>query len=411
MEYSEIISQNITLFFSGLLAAMILALALEEKLHAKKSIIVGTFAIVCLLIASGLGIIPFGDIILPGGHKLHMPVYIEAVDWEVIAIIIGSSLFVDVISRSGLFSWVAIKLTKMSNGDPLKLLWSYGGLTVLFSAVLNNVTAMIILGSLTAVSLNKLNQSDKLLGFLLIEALLTNIGGLTTLISSVPNIIVGQAAGISFVQFFVTASPYVLVATVATILMGSRIFSITALTGEQAIAESAELIDTFDENDGIESDTFFWFATTMLVLFVVAIATTSVVPVLRDTDSMGLADIEKGIIDYGTKAKQGKLGIEEMTGGTFTITNGGIFGSLISTPILNPPQTAILGMHNIVERPMAVNGEVVIRPIMYLALSYDHRIIDGKESVSFLKKVKDMLEHPESMLFGSKDPIEVLLGM
>ncbi|RUM35534.1 MAG: hypothetical protein DSY57_06875 [Desulfobulbus sp.] len=188
MEYSEIISQNVTLFFSGLLAAMILALALEEKLHAKKSIIVGTFAIVCLLIASGLGIIPFGDIILPGGHKLHMPVYIEAVDWEVIAIIIGSSLFVDVISRSGLFSWVAIKLTKMSAGDPLKLLWYYGLMTVLFSAVLNNVTAMIIVGSLTAVSLDKLGHQSKLLGFLLIEGLLTNIGGLLTLISSVPNI-------------------------------------------------------------------------------------------------------------------------------------------------------------------------------------------------------------------------------
>src|SRR5690554_3030310 len=123
-----------------------------------------------------------------------------------------------------------------------------------------------------------------------------------------------------------------------------------------------------------------------------------VVPVLRDTDAMGLADIEKKIVEYGTKAKDGKLAIEEMTGGTFTITNGGIFGSLISTPILNPPQTAILGMHKIQERPMAVNGKVEILPMMYLALSYDHRMIDGKEAVQFLVAIKEMLEDPARIL-------------
>jgi len=123
-----------------------------------------------------------------------------------------------------------------------------------------------------------------------------------------------------------------------------------------------------------------------------------VVPVLRDSDAMGLADIEKKIVEYGTKAKEGKLGIEEMTGGTFTITNGGIFGSLISTPILNPPQTAILGMHKIQERPMAVNGKVEIQPMMYLALSYDHRMIDGKEAVQFLVAIKEMLEDPARIL-------------
>lgn len=123
-----------------------------------------------------------------------------------------------------------------------------------------------------------------------------------------------------------------------------------------------------------------------------------VVPVLRDSDAMGLADIEKKIVEYGTKAKEGKLGIEEMTGGTFTITNGGIFGSLISTPILNPPQTAILGMHKIQERPMAVNGKVEILPMMYLALSYDHRMIDGKEAVQFLVAIKEMLEDPARIL-------------
>ena len=123
-----------------------------------------------------------------------------------------------------------------------------------------------------------------------------------------------------------------------------------------------------------------------------------VVPVLRDSDAMGLADIEKKIVEYGTKAKEGKLAIEDMTGGTFTITNGGIFGSLISTPILNPPQTAILGMHKIQERPMAVNGKVEIQPMMYLALSYDHRMIDGKEAVQFLVAIKEMLEDPARIL-------------
>jgi 2-oxoglutarate dehydrogenase E2 component (dihydrolipoamide succinyltransferase) len=123
-----------------------------------------------------------------------------------------------------------------------------------------------------------------------------------------------------------------------------------------------------------------------------------VVPVVRDVDGLGLADIEKKIVEYGTKAKGGKLGIEDMTGGTFTITNGGIFGSLISTPILNPPQTAILGMHKIQERPMAVNGQVEIQPMMYLALSYDHRMIDGKEAVQFLVAIKEMLEDPARIL-------------
>ncbi|MBN4053333.1 2-oxoglutarate dehydrogenase complex dihydrolipoyllysine-residue succinyltransferase [Haliea sp. AH-315-K21] len=123
-----------------------------------------------------------------------------------------------------------------------------------------------------------------------------------------------------------------------------------------------------------------------------------VVPVLRDADGMGFADIEKNIRAYGVKARDGKLTIDEMTGGTFTISNGGVFGSLLSTPILNPPQTAILGMHKIQERPMAVDGEVKILPMMYLALSYDHRMIDGKEAVQFLVTMKELLEDPARIL-------------
>lgn len=135
------------------------------------------------------------------------------------------------------------------------------------------------------------------------------------------------------------------------------------------------------------------------------------VPVLRNAELMSLAQIEAGIKEVALKARDGKLTIDDMTGGTFTITNGGVFGSMMSTPIINPPQSAILGMHNVVDRPMAVNGQVVIRPMMYIALSYDHRIIDGKESVGFLVKVKEMLENPSRMLFGGKLPEEVLLGL
>jgi 2-oxoglutarate dehydrogenase E2 component (dihydrolipoamide succinyltransferase) len=135
-----------------------------------------------------------------------------------------------------------------------------------------------------------------------------------------------------------------------------------------------------------------------------------VVPVIRNAESMSMADIEKKVVELATKARDNKLTIEEMTGGTFTITNGGVFGSMMSTPIINIPQSAILGMHKIQERPMAVNGKVEIRPMMYLALSYDHRIIDGRESVSFLVRVKELLEKPEQLLFG-KDPVKTLLEL
>jgi 2-oxoglutarate dehydrogenase E2 component (dihydrolipoamide succinyltransferase) len=135
-----------------------------------------------------------------------------------------------------------------------------------------------------------------------------------------------------------------------------------------------------------------------------------VVPVIRNAESLSMAGIEAAVVDLATKAKNNKLTIEEMSGGTFTITNGGIFGSMMSTPIINIPQSAILGMHNIVERPMAVNGQIIIRPMMYVALSYDHRIIDGRESVGFLVMVKQLLENPSLLLFG-KDPVDALLEL
>ena len=135
------------------------------------------------------------------------------------------------------------------------------------------------------------------------------------------------------------------------------------------------------------------------------------VPIVRNAESKSIVEIEMEIKELAEKARSKKISVEELTGGTFTITNGGTFGSLLSTPIINPPQSAILGMHNIVDRPVAVNGQVVIRPMMYVALSYDHRIIDGKDSVSFLVKVKELIENPERLLTSGRNPEEVLLGL
>ena len=135
-----------------------------------------------------------------------------------------------------------------------------------------------------------------------------------------------------------------------------------------------------------------------------------VVPVIRNAESLSMADIEKKVVELATKARDNKLSMEEMQGGTFTITNGGVFGSLMSTPIINIPQSAILGMHKIEERAVVVGGQIVVRPMMYLAVSYDHRVIDGRESVSFLVRVKDLLENPDQLLFG-KDPVKALLEL
>ncbi len=276
------VSMGTTLLFATVLVGLIACLALEEKLHAKKSIIVGLFSVITLLMGDVFHILPIGALVNVFDEKITLPVYIPAVDWGVIAIILGSSIFVDVVSRSGLFTWVAIRLTKESKGDPLKLLYYYGVMTVVFSAVLNNVTAMIIVGSLTGVSLSKLERGNLLLGFLFIEGLLTNIGGLLTLISSVPNIIVGNAAGITFIQFFLRASPFVLVATVATLILGAKLFKIKSLTGDEEKSKARAMVESFDENDGIETEAFFKFSGIILVLFILTIATTSVLPYIKD---------------------------------------------------------------------------------------------------------------------------------
>ncbi|MGE4605996.1 MAG: SLC13 family permease [Myxococcota bacterium] len=291
------VSATVTGVFALLLVAMILCLALEEKIHAKKSVIVGVFAVVCLLLGGTLGLLPFDGMVLHvGDQQIRLPIYIPAIDWGVVAIILGSSLFVDITSKSGLFTWIAIVLTKTSRGDPLKLLVFYGAMTVVFSAVLNNVTAMIIVGSLTAVSLTRLGISDKLLGFLLVEGLLTNVGGLLTLISSVPNIIVGNAAGISFMTFFVKAAPYVVVTTAVTLWMGAKRFGIRSLSGAEAKAAAAELVSGFDENDGIESRFKFGFGAVMLAAFIVTIAAASIPDTVLNSLGMGYVALSFAVI-------------------------------------------------------------------------------------------------------------------
>jgi len=291
------VSMGVTLFFAAMLVAMVSCLAFEEKLHAKKSVIVGVFAVVSLFLGGLLGLLPFSEMDLHvGDSDIHLPIYIPAIDWGVIAIILGSSLFVDVTAKSGLFTWIALRLTKASKGDPLILLVAYGSMTVVFSAVLNNVTAMIIVGSLTGVSLRQLGIGNKLLGFLLIEGLLTNVGGLLTLISSVPNIIVGNAAGISFATFFVKAAPYVVLTTAVTIGLGTKLFGIHRLANDEEREEAARLVAGFDENDGIDSPFRFWFGAASLLVFIVVIAVSSIPDTLLNDLGMGYVAISFAIL-------------------------------------------------------------------------------------------------------------------
>jgi len=186
-------------------------------------------------------------------------------------------------------------VTKLSRGDPVRLLTYYGVMTVVFSAILNNVTAMVIVGSLTAVSLDKLQRKDMLLGFLLTEGLLTNVGGLLTLISSVPNIIVGTAANISFVSFLLYSAPYVAIATALTLWLAAKRFNIPRIRDPLERQSAAEMVDSFDENDGIESRGFFWFGAVMTTLFILTIAMTSVLPWVSDL-GMGFVAVAFAVV-------------------------------------------------------------------------------------------------------------------
>ena len=278
------VTTKTTVFF-GVLLALIIGIMSAEVVD--KSIVTLLGAITCLAFAYS----PFFELLshTVGGHG-QPPFYAFVVDWSTIGVIIGTSIFVEIASRSGIFTWSALKLTKMSKGDPYRLLVLYSVLTVLFSAFLNNVTAMIIVGSLTVVSCQRLEL--KVLPYLFVEGLLTNVGGLLTLISSIPNIIVGNTAGISFAWFFVIASPYVVIATAITVVMAKHKFdTIEKLVDEDAVKDAQERVDEFDESEVVTNQRFFVIAWIGMAAVILGFAFQSSLPVLSD---MGLEAVALG---------------------------------------------------------------------------------------------------------------------
>ncbi|MHC4224618.1 MAG: ArsB/NhaD family transporter [Planctomycetota bacterium] len=265
----------ITAFFAILLVATLLGLAFEVLPKAVLSLLVAGVA----LFAGVAWGVDFGQ----GGHDGHaLPMPVHLIEWPTLGVIIGASIFVEIASRSGIFTWSAIRLLKTSRGDPWRLLLLLGVLTLLFSAFLNNVTAMIIVGSLTVVACRNLELDSR--PFLLVEAFLTNVGGLLTLISSLPNIILGHAAGITFLNFFLIAAPYCLVASAATLLMARRIFKIRPLTDPADREKALARVMEFDEWETVEDIGFFkasWFVTIGVIL---AFALQSYLPVFKSED-------------------------------------------------------------------------------------------------------------------------------
>lgn len=261
----------------GILLAVTLGMLALEKIN--KAILVLLGAGIALLLATWQNIIIGGE--MHDGH--YLPTYIQMVDWGTIGIIIGSTIFVELISRSGLFAWISVKILKVSKGDPFKLLICFSGLTVVFSAFLNNVTAMIIVGSLTIVACKKLKLSA--MPFLLAEGIYTNIGGLLTLISSIPNIIVGTAANIGYSQFLLIAGPYCILAFVVTLYLVRWLFKIKPLTDEASKAEAKTMVDAFDEWETVKDRNFFYLSAMVLGAIILGFALHSSIPVLKD---MGL---------------------------------------------------------------------------------------------------------------------------
>ena len=261
----------------GILLAVTLGMLALEKIN--KAILVLLGAGIALLLATWQNIITGGE--MHDGH--YLPTYIQMVDWGTIGIIIGSTIFVELISRSGLFAWISVKILKVSKGDPFKLLICFSGLTVVFSAFLNNVTAMIIVGSLTIVACKKLKLSA--MPFLLAEGIYTNIGGLLTLISSIPNIIVGTAANIGYSQFLLVAGPYCILAFVVTLYLVRWLFKIKPLTDEASKAEAKTMVDAFDEWETVKDRNFFYLSAMVLGAIILGFALHSSIPVLKD---MGL---------------------------------------------------------------------------------------------------------------------------
>jgi len=258
--------------FGGLLALTLGVLA-SEKLN--KVILLMLSAGLCLFLAVAEGGLH------ATAHVEHwkIPQYIAMIDWGTIGIIIGSTVFVELISRSGLFTFTSVKIMKLSRGDPLLLLVAFSGLTTAFSAFLNNVTAMIIVGSLTVVACRKLERSP--VPYLLTEGIFTNIGGLLTLISSVPNIIVGTEAKIGYLTFFVVSAPYCLVAAAVTVVLAGRVFGVTRLTDEETRRAAREQVERFDEWETVKDRKFFYVSAGVLLALVLAFALHSQLPVLN----------------------------------------------------------------------------------------------------------------------------------
>ncbi len=257
--------------YGGILAVMLFLIATE---YMQKTIVVMIASGLCLFLAAAGGY-------FKGGHE-GMPVYVEMVEWNTVAIIVGASIFVELVSRSGVFTYISIKLLKMSGGHPLRLLVLYSILTLLFSAFLDNITAMIIVGSLTIIASEKLGLNP--VPFIVTEAIMTNLGGTLTLISSVPNIIIGTKAGISYMTFVYKMSPYVAVTLVGSLGISWYLFPETFQTGEDQEEQSSrrqEKVREFDEWDTVEDFTFFVVSVFCVVGFILAFALHSVLPVVK----------------------------------------------------------------------------------------------------------------------------------
>ena len=289
-----------TVLFGALLAATLILLA-TERIH--KTIVVLLAAGLSLLLGDALGYFPHE----PGSH---MPVYIRMIEWEVIGIVIGATVFVEIAARSGVFTFVAIRVLKASGGDPFRLLVLFSILTAVFSAFLDNITAMIIIGSLTVVSCRKLEIDPR--PFLITEGIMTNVGGLLTLISSIPNIIIGKTAGISYLTFVMVATPYTVLALIASMVVARLLFGTTVapVRDPQRRSENRARVLSFDEWETVEDKRFFYTSIVAVVLVILGFAFKSQIPILRnfgiEVVAMGAAvlmmllhakDVEKDLSD------------------------------------------------------------------------------------------------------------------
>ena len=334
----------------GLLLAITLGMLALEKIN--KAILVLLGSGLALLLAIWQGLLEKPD----HGDSAHsLPVYIEMIDWGTIGIIIGSTIFVELISRGGLFTWIAVKILKVSRGDPFRLLICFSGLTVVFSAFLNNVTAMIIVGSLTIVSCRKLQLDAKPL--LLAEGIFTNIGGLLTLISSIPNIIVGTAANISYADFLVVSGPYCLIAFVATIYLVRFMFKLKPLDTDEKRTEAKAMVESFDEWETVEDRKFFYLSALVLGAIILGFAFHTSIPILNQMglEVIALIGATVMLVIYPTDV-EGVLNEVEWTlvlffVGLFTLLgvmeHAGVLtmiGDTLKAPLSNGPTSGPLAM-------------------------------------------------------------------